>query len=86
MLLSSRPLELGVSRDTWVAQLVKHPALDFESGHGLTVCGFEPHTGLHANGVQSLPGILFLPLSLPLPCWHALECSLTLKVNNLKKK
>ena len=27
---------------TWVAQLVKHPTLDFSSGHDLTVCGIEP--------------------------------------------
>ena len=30
----------------WVAQLVKHPTLDFSSGHDLTVCETEPHVGL----------------------------------------
>ena len=26
-------------------QSVKHPTLDFGSGHDLTICGFEPHIG-----------------------------------------
>ena len=30
----------------WVAQLVKHPTLDFGSGHDLTVFGFKPHVRL----------------------------------------
>ena len=42
---------LGASNDrnSWgarVAQSVKRPALDFSSGHVLTVCGFEPYVGL----------------------------------------
>ena len=35
-----------------VVQLIKHPALDFGSGHDLTVCGFEPQIGLCADGAE----------------------------------
>ena len=34
------------SGDSWVAQSVKHPTLDFASGHDLTVRGFKPWVGL----------------------------------------
>ena len=43
---------LKVVRGTWVAQSVKQLALDFSSGHGLTVCGFEPHIRLHADNAD----------------------------------
>ena len=33
------------SRELPVAQLVKHPTLDFGSGHGLMVCGIQPASG-----------------------------------------
>ena len=33
------------SRGTWVAQLVKHPTLDFGSGHDLRVLGSSPISG-----------------------------------------
>ena len=33
---------ITVFRGTWVAQLVKHPALDFGSGHDLMVGEIEP--------------------------------------------
>ena len=33
-------------RGTWVAQSVKHPTLDFGSGHDLRVHETEPCTGL----------------------------------------
>ena len=48
---NSRHVE--VVRVAWVAQSVKHPTPDFSSGHDLMVHGFEPHVGLHANGVES---------------------------------
>ena len=54
-------------RGAWVAQSVKHPTLDFGSGHDLTVCEFEPHVGLCTDNVQSLLGILSLSFSLSLP-------------------
>ena len=40
----------------WVpggAQLVKHPALDFSSGHDLKVVGTEPHLGFPLSGVSA---------------------------------
>ena len=39
-------------RGTWVAQLVKRLTLGFGSGHNLTVREFEPHIGLHTDGVE----------------------------------
>ena len=36
-------------REAWVAQLVKHPTLDFGSGHDLRVCEMESHTGFCAE-------------------------------------
>ena len=56
-----------------MAQLVELLTLDFGSGHDLTVCGFEPHTGLCAGRVWSLLGILSSCLSLT----HALSLSLS---------
>lgn len=49
-----------------MAQSVKCWILDFSSGHNLTVHEFEPASGSVLT-VQSLLGILFLPLSLPSP-------------------
>ena len=65
-----------------MAQLVKHLTLNFRSGHDLTVCGFEPHSGLCPHcmeqfGILSLS--LSLSLSLPLLCLHT--NSLSLKIN-----
>ena len=34
------------NKGAWVAQSVKGPTLDFDSGHDLTVHGFWPHVGL----------------------------------------
>ena len=45
-------------KGAWVAQLVKCPTLDFDSGHDLTIFKIEPQFEL---------GILSLPLSLVLP-------------------
>ena len=45
-----------------MAQSIERPTLDLGPGHDLMVRGIEPRVGLCA-GVQSLPGILFLPLS-----------------------
>ena len=58
------------SRGAWVAQFVKPPTLDFDSGHALTVHEFKPCTGLHADSMESawdsLPPSLLLSLSLSL--------------------
>ena len=59
----------------WVAQLVKHPTLDFGSGHHPTVCEFETHVGLHADSTEPAWDSLSLPLSLPLLCSHTLYLS-----------
>ena len=53
-------------RGNWVAQSVKHPTPDLGSGHDLMVSDSEPQT-FSVLTVQSLLGILSLPLSLPLP-------------------
>ena len=61
-----------------MAQPVKHPTLDFCSGHDLFV-GSSPASGSVLT-VQSLPGILSLSLSL---CPSPAD---SLKMNKLKKK
>ena len=38
---------------TWVAQSVKHPILDFGSGHDLTVHEIKPFIGLHVDSTES---------------------------------
>ena len=69
-------------RGAWVAQSVEHLALDFSSGHDLTVCEFEPHIGLCADSAEPAWDSLSLPLSLPLP---PLICSVSLsQINKLK--
>ena len=55
--------------DTWVAQSVGHPTLDFSSGHDLGDHEIEPDIGLHAQKGVCL-GIL--SLSAPSPYSHAL--------------
>ena len=35
-------LKKKIQRDAWVAQSVKHPTLDFSSGHDLPVKGSSP--------------------------------------------
>ena len=54
----------SLSWGTWMAQKVKHPTLDFGSGHDLSVCEFEPcarlcgelntHTHTHTHKTLSL--------------------------------
>ena len=66
------------SRGVWVARSVKHPALDFGSGHDLMVHEFEPH--IRASAVSK--ELVSNPM--PLLCLLALSLSLSLK--NIKKK
>ena len=65
---------------TWVALMVKRPALDFNSGHHFPVRGFEPHVGLCLHGTE--------PLSAPplLACTHTHSLVLSLRINKLEKK
>ena len=65
------------SGGAWVAQWVKHLALDFGSGHDLTVREFEPRVGLCAEGAE--PAWDPLSLSLSLCLFPALSRSL--KIN-----
>ena len=58
---------------TWVAQLVKHPTLDFGSLHDLVVHGIEPSLSAHS---------LLRILSLPLPR----SPTLSVKINKHKKE
>ena len=52
-----------------MAQSVKHPTLDFSSGHDLAVGEFEPHSGLCDDSAE--PAWDYL--SLPLPHSYALS-------------
>ena len=61
-----------------MAELVKHPTLDFGSGHDLTVRGIKPHVGLHVDSMDPT----WDSLSAPPP----LMLMLSLSQNKLKKK
>ena len=60
----------------WVAQSVKQPTLDFDSGHDLTGCEFEPTSGSRADSTACLGVSLSRSLSVPF-CF-----SRSLKINN----
>ena len=63
---------------TWAAQSVKRLTLDFRAGHDLTVHGFKPRIGLHADSGEPAWDSLS---SLPFPSSLSLS-----KYINLKKK
>ena len=50
--------------DSWAAQSVKCPTLDFGSGHNLMVREFKPCVGLYADSAE--------------PAWDSLSFSLSL--------
>ena len=53
---------------TWVTWLVKHPTLDFCSGHDFMVSGFKPRIGLLADGAEpAWDSLSLLPLHGPPP-------------------
>ena len=62
---------------------VRHPTLDFSSGHDLTVLELEPHVGLCTVSARSLLRILSPSLSVPTSLM--LSLSFSLKINKLKK-
>ena len=64
---------------TWVAHLVKHPTLDFGSGHDLAVHEFKPRLRLRTDRVQ--PAWDSLSASLSVPPLLVLSLSLSLKIN-----
>ena len=49
----------------WVAQTDKHPTLDFNSGHDLTVHEFKPGVRFCADSTESAWDSVSLPLSSP---------------------
>ena len=68
-------------------QSIKHPTLDFGSGHGLMVCEF--HIWLCPDSVEPAWYLLSLPVSAVSPLAHVCALSLSLlfsKINKLKKK
>ena len=65
-----------------MAQLVKHLALDFSSGHDLTVCKIEPHVWLCADSEEPA----WDSLSLSTPPLLVLSLSLSFKLNKQQKK
>ena len=73
------------SRGTWVAHLVKHPTSAW-----VIISWFVSSSLISGSAwtVQSLPGILSLPLSAPPPLALSPSptFSLSLKINNLKNK
>lgn len=65
-----------------MAQMVKHPSLSISSGHDLTVHVIKLYVGLCANSMEPAGDSLSPSLSAP----PALESTLSLKINNKKKK
>ena len=57
-----RPLKHREYRGTWMAQSVKHPTLDFSSGHDLTVHGIKPCLRLCTGSME--------------PAWDSLSISI----------
>ena len=57
-------IKAAMLRRTWEAQSVKHPTLDFSSGHDLAVQEIEPQVRLHADKAEPAWESLSVP---PLP-------------------
>ena len=74
-------LKCSDSRGAWVAQLVKHPTLDFSSRYDLMVHGIEPCVRFRADSKEaawdSLSPSLSLSLSAPPLLEHTLSLSLS---------
>ena len=68
-------------RDAWVAQLVKHLILDFDSGHDVKVCEIEPHIGLCADSVEPPWDPLSVSLSFCFSPTCAYLCALSLSLS-----
>ena len=85
MLASEWDQENKTEWGTWVAQSVKLPTLDFGSGHDLTVCEFEPSTGLCAHSAEPASDPVSPSLCPSTAC--ACACALSLsKINKNCKK
>ena len=61
----------------WVTQSVKHPTLDFSSGHDLTFRKVETHIRLCTDSMEPAWDSPFPSLSLPLPSSLSLSLSLS---------
>ena len=68
----------GTRRGTWVSPLVKHPILDFDSGHDLTVHGFKSCIGFCTDSLEPAWDSFSLCHSAPPP---TRLCVLSLKRN-----
>ena len=68
-----------------MAQSVKHPTLDFRSGHDLMACEFEPMSGSVLTALSLEPASDSVSASLSAPSPLAL-CFLLSKINIRKKK
>ena len=68
-----------------MAQSVKHPTLDFGSGHDLTVCEIKFNVGLCTDSKESawdsLSASLPTPTLLACACTHVCALSLSLSQN-----
>ena len=65
-----------------MAQWVKHPTLNFGSGHNLTGCEFKPYVGLFTDSAGPAWDSPSLPFSAPFP----LMLCLSQNKQTLKKK
>ena len=79
------PLFKSLQRGAWVAQSVKRPTLDLDSGHDLEVCGIEPCIGLSADSTELAWDSVSLSLSTSLLLTRARSCSLKINKHNRKK-
>ena len=66
---------------SWGAQSVEHPALDFSSGHELTVREIEPRVGLCVDSSEPAGDSLSPSLSAPPLLMCTCSLSLSLKIN-----
>ena len=64
-----------------MAQSVKHPTLDFGSGHDLMVHEFKPRVGFSAESTEPAWDSLSLSLAAPLPLMCVLALCLSRCVN-----
>ena len=67
-----------------MAQSVKHPTLDFSSGHDLTVREIEPRVGLNADSTELAWDSVSPSLSAPPLIMCELSLSLSLSLSKIK--
>ena len=67
-----------------MVQSVKHPTLDLNSGHDLTVHEFESRIGLCTDGMEPAWDLSLLSLSFPVLRVHARSLSLSVTLSQNK--